>query len=1122
MVARRTVTTLGGVTNSENVAETEQAVSRGTLAGINDYPYVGFLESNDGTNIAPCSGILITPAWVLTANHCINYWHYGSGCVLFTDPETHPLGEESDCFFHLVHDPAGPAGSDATRIFRHQSAIGGPVRTMLGTSLDTCSANDVSLDLALIRLDRRVPLNLVSPKHPPSGRCTVDPLFQGTMIGYGPRGIPFASNDNLRNFTTSAGWTLAPQQVGGDLYTNGWVITPNPIDPWFWYFGPFPGDSGGALIDATTGNLCGVVSRAYAAPVFGLPGAVADMAAVDSNAAKQFINAVIMDPAGNFLGECSTGPMSLRDADTDNDLIPDACDPCPDVPEPTVDGVFLPIVDFDHDGVPDACDICPTIPNPRNILTHEQDDEDNDGIGNQCDLCPHSDDIVGDKKVDDVVCCANDGDCGFGKCFPAAATSIRFGHCAAMGGRCEGSVDLDFDLIGESCDPCPGTFSPTFSDMDGDGIGDACDNCPGSPSAMHSEDLNDECDPADPLACKGAFPAGSVCVPPHVWNGTTSTPRCTLIEDTDEDGVGNRCDNCDGPKNPFEGIGMQPNCNIHAEAKLGVPYPYFGDACDPNPCAELDVFTPPFCDPLGSCPAPAGGQWAKLAYSTNLLPETHGGFPNPVKGAAPLATVGVRHCNCETLLNANDELTVEECDQATACPIQPSLYNAAGNWSTVQLVPSIDGPDAIPPASVATFLSSAEYSPLRVVDPSDPIPPFQVTVGFGDPGMFTDWANWFIPGLILNTPKQTELWSHVVNVTNADVSPLFYQDEANHYEIGRFGLGLQTPPSGAYVILDPARWLDGPACPVCPQIPDVPNWGYDPSNGQIVVEGAIQVIDMTIRMPSLFGTLVGTIVDWVPVAESSGWVLMDAPRLAALSPDGTSVVGVFAPRNDRFVDIISTTTTPLLPNAAGATPPARSGFGSVLSAVDNALYVIGGFINATTPANDLWRFDVFSRQWLQVPFNGPAPQRVLAATFRPEDRNLYIVDERKIGNGNMKRARLLRIDVGKRESTILADVPRQPHMNQVFLSHSPKGELLLVGSSSTTGRYVATRLAPQPNGTLLINKGFDGKGTIVREPTLTPRGVTLPLALPNGKVKNTFRYADDLHPGAFHPIGSCL
>ena len=69
---------------------------------------------------------------------------------------------------------------------------------------------------------------------------------------------------------------------------------------------------------------------------------------------------------------------------------------------------------------------------------------------------------------------------------------------------------------------------------------------------------------------------------------------------------------------------------------------------------------------------------------------------------------------------------------------------------------------------------------------------------------------------------------------------------------------------------------------------------------------------------------------------------------------------------------------------------------------------------------------------------------------------------------------------------------------------------------------MATRIAPQPNGTLLINKGFDGKGTIVREPSLTPRGVTLPLALPNGNVRNTFRYADDLHPGAFHPIGSCL
>lgn len=141
---------------------------------------------------------------------------------------------------------------------------------MLGTTLDGCSANEVSLDLALIRLDQRVPLNLVTPKHPPSGRCTTDPLFEGTMIGYGPRGIPLASLDRHRNYTTSVGWTRAPQQIGGDLYTNGWIGTPNPLDPYFWYLGPFPGDSGGALIDTATGNLCGVVSRTYPSGMYAL------------------------------------------------------------------------------------------------------------------------------------------------------------------------------------------------------------------------------------------------------------------------------------------------------------------------------------------------------------------------------------------------------------------------------------------------------------------------------------------------------------------------------------------------------------------------------------------------------------------------------------------------------------------------------------------------------------------------------------------------------------------------------------------------------------------------------------------------------------------------------------
>jgi hypothetical protein len=54
-----------------------------------------------------------------------------------------------------------------------------------------------------------------------------------------------------------------------------------------------------------------------------------------------------------------------------------------------------------------------------------------------------------------------------------------------------------------------------------------------------------------------------------------------------------------------------------------------------------------------------------------------------------------------------------------------------------------------------------------------------------------------------------------------------------------------------------------------------------------------------------------------------------------------------------------------------------------------------------------------------------------------------------------------------------------------------------------------------------LKTGFNGEGVVTLEPTMTARGVTLPL-LDGNTVKNTFRMTADLKPGAFHPIGQCL
>jgi len=76
--------------------------------------------------------------------------------------------------------------------------------------------------------------------------------------------------------------------------------------------------------------------------------------------------------------------------DSDGDGFNNACDTCPQVPNPgqeDTDGDWEGDAcegDIDGDGVPNASDNCPMNSNP------DQADSDNDGVGDACDACPHT------------------------------------------------------------------------------------------------------------------------------------------------------------------------------------------------------------------------------------------------------------------------------------------------------------------------------------------------------------------------------------------------------------------------------------------------------------------------------------------------------------------------------------------------------------------------------------------------------------------------------------------------------------------------------------------------------------------------------------------------------------
>lgn len=411
----------------ESVETSSQSIEDGTVDSQKKSVVGLAIQRDRGT--AVCTGTLIAPNLVMTAQHCVSS----------IDTTGISCGQSNFGSIMSANSLVATTATEIRNIDRSNAYPISEIYTPPGSGV--CGR-----DIALLQLRRNVPSNVTTPLEPRLQTPSRGESY--TAYGYGrdPTSSQTPSSgirrrlENLEIRCSASGCAGARQLTAEEFLGSD---------------GTCQGDSGGGAIDSQN-RVLGALSR----------GGRECTNSIYTLASEW--SGWIRDQAEKAQAAGGYQPPSWLDApgntDSDGDGVPDGQDNCPNVVNPDQDNLDgddngdACDPDPDGDGVGQGEDNCPMTPNA------DQRDTDDDGDGDACD--PDDD---GDGLQD-----------GQDNCPKVPNSDQRDRDDDGEGDACE---DGDGDGVIDADDNCPTVQNAGQVDSDDDGVGDACEQ-----SATSNED----------------------------------------------------------------------------------------------------------------------------------------------------------------------------------------------------------------------------------------------------------------------------------------------------------------------------------------------------------------------------------------------------------------------------------------------------------------------------------------------------------------------------------------------------------------------------------------------------------------------------------------------------------